>query len=219
MNGQNEEIYGYIIASDFTAPGTINAHPAELELFSKSCILCAALSPGPLALASPYADFAVSSFASPDTGDFDDVLMDGDYGWTKEWLETQFGFEEQALLKGTRFKDGKWQNGTEVSSYIKSAIRSPEYEAALIEKGVEFAPPESVAMCMMKIASDRTINGHSFMICPSSYRKEGYKDMDMDDFKEDGYLVNNEARQLWIIEDRWVEGWSKNTSNEGLVRK
>ncbi|KAK2768895.1 hypothetical protein FQN53_006242 [Emmonsiellopsis sp. PD_33] len=92
-----------------------------------------------------------------------------------------------------------------LSSYIKSAIRSPEYEARLIAKGVKFAPPESVAMCMMKIATDRTINGHSFMIFPPSYRKEGYVDANMDDFKGEGYLLvtNNQARQLRIIEDRW----------------
>ena len=44
-------------------------------------------------------------------------------------------------------------------SYIKSAIRSPEYEAELTRKGVQFAPQEDVAMCMMRLATDQTING------------------------------------------------------------
>jgi hypothetical protein len=46
-----------------------------------------------------------------------------------------------------------------MDSYIKSAIRSPTYEAELISKGVEFAPQEDVAKCFMRIATDRTING------------------------------------------------------------
>lgn len=46
-----------------------------------------------------------------------------------------------------------------LASYIKSAIRSPEYEAELTGMGVEFAPQEHVAMCMMKLATDQTING------------------------------------------------------------
>lgn len=49
-------------------------------------------------------------------------------------------------------------------SYIASAIRSPEYEAELIGKGVEFAPQESVARCMMKLATDRAINGTSMFL-------------------------------------------------------
>lgn len=47
------------------------------------------------------------------------------------------------------------------SSYIKSAIRSPTYEAELIGKGVEFAPQEDVSKCFMRIATDRTMNGYS----------------------------------------------------------
>lgn len=48
---------------------------------------------------------------------------------------------------------------TPSASYIKSAIRSPEYEAELTRKGVQFAPQEDVAMCMMRLATDQTING------------------------------------------------------------
>ncbi|KGQ01282.1 hypothetical protein PAAG_12053 [Paracoccidioides lutzii Pb01] len=35
---------------------------------------------------------------------------DSNYRWTKEWLERRFGFEEQALLKGTGYKMGEWLN-------------------------------------------------------------------------------------------------------------
>ena len=43
--------------------------------------------------------------------------------------------------------------------YIKSAIRTAETEKRLRDKGVEFGYPEDVAACMMRIASDKAING------------------------------------------------------------
>lgn len=54
--------------------------------------------------------------------------------------------------------------------YIASAIRSPEYEEWLINKGVEFASQTDVSNCMMRIACDKTINGkcqrdHRASIC------------------------------------------------------
>lgn len=122
------------------------------------------------------------------------------------------------------------------SSYIKSAIRSPAYEAELISKGVEFAPQEDVAKCFMRIATDRTMNGYSFyppplyykrcmltmaghslMITPASIAKEGFKDIDMDDHTE-GYFKDTQELQLRIIEDQWVEGWSKGRTAEGGLK-
>lgn len=120
-------------------------------------------------------------------------------------------------------------------SYIKSAIRSPTYEAELIGKGVEFAPQEDVAKCFMRIATDRTMNGyylfsslalkrcmlrisgHSLMITPASIAKEGFKDVDMDDHTE-GYFKDTQELQLRIIEDQWVEGWSKGRTPEGGLK-
>lgn len=55
--------------------------------------------------------------------------------------------------------ESRYRGSTDRRSYIKSAIRSPEYEAQLTSKGVEFAPQEDVAMCMMRLATDQTING------------------------------------------------------------
>ncbi|KAJ5718368.1 hypothetical protein N7488_004014 [Penicillium malachiteum] len=99
--------------------------------------------------------------------------------------------------------------------YIKSAIRSAAYEAELISKGVEFALPEDVAMCMMKFATDRTINGHSLMVTPRTVAKEGFKDVDMDDHVDEGYFKRNQEVQLNIIGDKWEPGWSKARTVEG----
>ncbi|KAJ5811452.1 hypothetical protein N7474_007753 [Penicillium riverlandense] len=102
--------------------------------------------------------------------------------------------------------------------YIKSAIRSANYEAELIAKGVEFAPQEDVALCMMRLATDRSINGHSLMITPKSVASEGFMDFGLDDHTEDGYLKRTQDVQLQIIEDQWVPGWSKGRTAEGATK-
>jgi hypothetical protein len=44
-------------------------------------------------------------------------------------------------------------------NYIKSAIRSPEYEQYLLDNGVLFGEAADVATCMERIATDTSING------------------------------------------------------------
>jgi hypothetical protein len=43
--------------------------------------------------------------------------------------------------------------------WVKSAIRTAEYEKWLIDHGIEFGEQEDCARCVMRIACDRTING------------------------------------------------------------
>lgn len=43
--------------------------------------------------------------------------------------------------------------------WIKSAIRTAEYEKWLVDRGVEFGEQIDVAGCMMRIATDKSING------------------------------------------------------------
>ena len=58
-----------------------------------------------------------------------------------------------------------WEQGIRIiyvaPCWIKSAIRTAEYEKWLIDRGVEFGEQEDVAACMMRIACDRSINGES----------------------------------------------------------
>ena len=126
-----------------------------------------------------------------------------------------------------------WEQGIRINyvapCYIKSAIRSAEYEESLIVKGVEFGLPEDVASCMMRIATDRTINGEcmwgpgwteffkdvsrhltdlvgrSLMIVARSVTQEGFVDAGLDDFTEDGYVKSMQELQLRIIDDQWLE--------------
>lgn len=62
-----------------------------------------------------------------------------------------------------------------------------------------------------------TVTGHSLMITPASIAKEGFKDVDMDDHTE-GYFKDTQELQLRIIEDQWVEGWSKGRTPEGGLK-
>lgn len=56
-----------------------------------------------------------------------------------------------------------WEQGIRINyiapNYIKSAIRTPEYEQYLTDLGVRFGEAEDVASCMERLASDRLING------------------------------------------------------------
>ncbi|PKS13177.1 hypothetical protein jhhlp_000521 [Lomentospora prolificans] len=75
--------------------------------------------------------------------------------------------------------------------WIRSAIRPPHYEKWLMDQGVEFGEQEDVANCMMRIACDKSLNGQSFQITPRSVAKEGFMDIDRDDYKdrpEDAYF-------------------------------
>ncbi|EER38194.1 conserved hypothetical protein, partial [Histoplasma capsulatum H143] len=142
LNGEEEELFGCILASDFTGPATINRYTAELELFvePKYCRLGVGS-----CLVDKLLEICESDYHPNQGYHFDcaaaqtDVYRAGknrqlarlifilhhvadnnsDYLWTKEWLERKFGFDEQALLKGTGIKGGKWLN----SSYLVRNIR------------------------------------------------------------------------------------------------
>ena len=55
--------------------------------------------------------------------------------------------------------------------WIKSAIRTAEYEKSLIDRGIEFGEQIDVSSCMMRIATDKAING-VFYLRP--IRSSGY---------------------------------------------
>lgn len=100
--------------------------------------------------------------ANRQTGNIQAASTDwGDWWEQPGEIRTNREFESITWLLGKYHEFPYSFKATEESkiSYIKSAIRSAAYEAQLISKGVEFAPQEDVATCMMKLATDRTING------------------------------------------------------------
>lgn len=58
-----------------------------------------------------------------------------------------------------------WEQGIRINyvapCWIKSAIRTAEYQEWLLARGVEFGEQEDVAKCMMRVACDKSINGES----------------------------------------------------------
>lgn len=71
-------------------------------------------------------------------------------------------------------------------------------------KGIEMAKVESCVAAVMRIATDKAINGRSFAIVPYSEAKEGFVDLDEDDFKdEESYLSRFQQNVVKLRGDKW----------------
>ncbi|KAI6416958.1 hypothetical protein ACKVWC_008583 [Pyricularia oryzae] len=136
------------------------------------------------------------------------AYIDSPANW--EYTATKYGL--LGFMKTAR--RSSWEQGIRINyvapCYIRSAIRSAEYEKSLMEKGVVFGEQEDVAACMMRIACDRSIDGRSLMIVPRSMAKEGFMDTDREDFRDtekDAYFKQTQEAQLVIIQDRWRDDY------------
>ncbi|KAL6246282.1 hypothetical protein RBB50_006518 [Rhinocladiella similis] len=150
----------------------------------------------------------------PDTEDRDRCFIIT--GSMVAWIDSPGNWEYTATKYALRgfmrtARRSSWEQGIRISyvapCWIKSAIRTKEYESWLIEHGIEFGEQEDCAGCMMRIACDKSINGHSLMIVPRSKAKEGFMDVGKDDYTEEGYFKTTQETQLVIIEDKWVDGY------------
>ncbi|TDZ33310.1 5'-hydroxyaverantin dehydrogenase [Colletotrichum spinosum] len=127
-----------------------------------------------------------------------------------EYTATKYGLH--GFMKTAR--RSSWEQGIRITyvapCWIRSAIRTAEYEKWLVDRGVEFGEQEDVANCMMRVACDKSINGRSLMITPRTIAKEGFMDIDRDDYKdvaEDKYFKKLQEAQLVIIEDEWRDDY------------
>ena len=69
--------------------------------------------------------------------------------------------------------------------YTKTTIISQAVIDRLESKGVKFSLKEDCAAAMLRIATDKSINGHSLAIVPRDDHPQGYIDAELDD-EEDG---------------------------------
>lgn len=80
-----------------------------------------------------------------------------------EYTATKYGL--RGFMRTVR--RSSWEQGIRIvyvaPCWIKSAIRTAEYEKWLLDRGVEFGEQEDVGGCMMRIACDKSINGR----CPA----------------------------------------------------
>jgi len=68
-------------------------------------------------------------------------------------------------------------------TYVRTVIQSATIYEAMRDKGIEFATVESCLAAAMRVSCDKSINGRSFAIVPYSQAKEGFIDIDEDDFQ------------------------------------
>lgn len=77
------------------------------------------------------------------------------------WEYTATKYALRGFMRTAR--RSSWEQGIRINyvapCWIKSAIRTAEYEKWLLDRGIEFGEQEDVAGCMMRIASDKSING------------------------------------------------------------
>lgn len=125
-----------------------------------------------------------------------------------------------------------WEQGIRINyvapCWIKSAIRTKEYETWLIENGIEFGEQADCAGAMIRIACDKSVNGmnplipkdedctnmmswigRSLMITPRSKAQEGFMDVNQEDYADpnDEYFIKKQTTQLRIIEDKWLDDY------------
>jgi NAD(P)-dependent dehydrogenase (short-subunit alcohol dehydrogenase family) len=76
-----------------------------------------------------------------------------------EYTSTKYGLH--GFMRTAR--RNSWEQGIRICyvapCWIKSAIRTAEYEKWLVDRGVEFGEQEDVGGCMLRIACDESING------------------------------------------------------------
>ncbi|KAJ5494438.1 Short-chain dehydrogenase/reductase SDR [Penicillium fimorum] len=131
------------------------------------------------------------------------AYIDSPGNW--EYTATKYGL--RGFMKTVR--RNSWEQGIRINyvapCWIKSAIRTKEYEAWLIERGVEFGEQADCAGAMMRIACDKSINGRSLMITPRSIAKEGFMDVDKEDYSDpkDAYFAKKQASQDRVKDGRF----------------
>ncbi|KAJ9605915.1 hypothetical protein H2200_009764 [Cladophialophora chaetospira] len=89
-------------------------------------------------------------------------------------------------------------------SWIRTTIQSPAVYESLRTKGAEFATVESCIASIMRISCDKTINGHSFVIVPTSTSPDGFKDAESDDWTDENHWLQKLQRTCVAVRgDAW----------------
>ncbi|KAL5352064.1 hypothetical protein ACLOAV_002007 [Pseudogymnoascus australis] len=157
----------------------------------------------------------------PDTEDRDRCFIMT--GSMVAWIDSPGNWEYTVTKYGLRglmrtARRNAWEQGIRINyvapCWIRSAIRSAEYEKWLEENGINFGETVDCAGCMMRISCDRTITGRSFMITPRSRCAQGFIDSNKEDYGDDEpALKKNQETQARIIEDQWIDGYKRQGRN------
>ncbi|KAM0161075.1 hypothetical protein ACHAPG_002553 [Botrytis cinerea] len=80
--------------------------------------------------------------------------------------------------------------------YVKTSILSAEAFAHVEKSGVQFAEAEHAASCLLRILSDRTINGKSLFVSARKWAPTGYLDLDVDDYPGNELIQEVQVDQM-----------------------
>ncbi|KAK5674518.1 hypothetical protein LTS10_012714 [Elasticomyces elasticus] len=82
------------------------------------------------------------------------------------------------------------------TAHINGQILSKEAFDQVQSVGVEFAEAEDTCQCLLRLLSDRNINGRSLFVCPRKWAPRGYLDLDLDDYPGNDLLREIQADQI-----------------------
>ncbi|KAK3633535.1 hypothetical protein LTR56_015788 [Elasticomyces elasticus] len=80
--------------------------------------------------------------------------------------------------------------------YVRTKILSKEAFDQVQSVGVEFAEAEDACQCLLRLLSDRDINGRSLFVCPRKWAPRGYLDLDLDDYPGNDLLQEIQVDQI-----------------------
>jgi hypothetical protein len=68
--------------------------------------------------------------------------------------------------------------------------------AHVAKSGVQFAEAEDAGSCLLRILSDRTINGKSLFVSARKWAPVGYLDLDVDDYPGNALIQEIQVDQM-----------------------
>ena len=69
--------------------------------------------------------------------------------------------------------------------YVETKILSKAAFDEVKSLGVEFATLEDAGQCLLRIVSDKSLNGHSLFLSPRKWAPRGYFDLGLDDYEDE----------------------------------
>lgn len=80
--------------------------------------------------------------------------------------------------------------------YVRTNILPEETFENTRKMGIEFATVEDAGQCLLRILSDRSINGRSLFLAPRKWAENGYLDLDTDPYLDEGLLAEIQGEQI-----------------------
>lgn len=80
--------------------------------------------------------------------------------------------------------------------YVRTNILSDEDFSAVEKVGVQLATAEDAGQCLLRILSDREVNGRSLFVSARKWAERGYVDLDLDEYTGNELLQEIQADQV-----------------------